>query len=148
MAGYKAALKKHKLPFHKSRVFFQELTRENALQSCEKIFAAPPYPDGIFAANDTTAIAIMEYCRKIRLKVPEDLKIVGYSNDPRTEIITPPITSVNQFPEMMGESVVAALMTLIQSPAPAAGSYAEEIIPIQLIVRASSVGKTTKGSKQ
>jgi len=148
VAGYKAALKKHRIPFNKSRIFFHELTRENALQSCEKIFATQPYPDGIFASNDTTAIAIMEYCRKINLKVPQDLKIVGYSNDPRTEIITPPITSVNQFPEIMGESVVAALMTLIQSPASPTSGYSQEIIPIQLIARESSAGTTKKSSKQ
>lgn len=148
VAGYKAALKKHKIPFDKSRIFFHELTRENALLSCEKIFATPPYPDGIFASNDTTAIAIMEYCRKINLKVPQDLKIVGYSNDPRTEIITPPITSVNQFPEMMGERVVAALMGLIQSPESSMSNYSQDIIPIQLIVRESSADTNKKSSKK
>jgi LacI family transcriptional regulator len=142
VAGYKAALKEHKIPFKKSRIFFQELTRENALLACEEIFAAQPYPDGVFAANDTTAIAIMEYCRKINVRIPQYLKIAGYSNDPRTEIITPPITSVDQFPEKMGEAVVAALMEMLQSPSSKVAHYAEEIIPIQLITRQSSVGKT------
>ncbi|WP_143305070.1 LacI family DNA-binding transcriptional regulator [Chitinophaga vietnamensis] len=147
VAGYKNALQEHKLPFKKQRIFYQELSRDNAWAACERIFAQKPYPDGIFASNDTTAIAIMEYCRKINLRVPEDLKIVGYSNDPRTEIVTPPITSVDQYPGMMGERVTAALMDLINNRQTGASRYSQEIIPIQLIARESTAG-ATKGSKK
>ncbi|GAA0554329.1 LacI family DNA-binding transcriptional regulator [Chitinophaga japonensis] len=141
VAGYKSALQQYKLPFKKSRIFYQELSRENALRACEQIFARPPYPDGVFAANDTTAITIMEYCRQLNLRVPEDIKIVGYSNDPRSQIITPSITSVDQYPEMMGERVVAALTELLHTPPAAQHRYSQEIIPIQLIERASSAGE-------
>ncbi|RPE12632.1 LacI family transcriptional regulator [Chitinophaga lutea] len=140
LAGYKEALQRHKLPYKKHRVFFHELTRENAWQTAEKIFAQKPYPDGIFATNDTTAITILEYCRKHGIKVPEECKIVGYSNDPRTEIITPSITSVDQFPATMGERIVAALMDLIQARHPAAYRHSQEIVPIQLVERESSGG--------
>lgn len=142
VAGYKSALQQHKIPFKRSRIFYQELTRDNAWQTCARIFAQKPYPDAIFAANDTTAIAILEYCREINLRVPEDIKIVGYSNDPRTEIVTPPITSVDQYPAMMGERVVAALLEMIQAPQSAPQRYSQEIIPIQLIERASSAGQS------
>lgn len=144
VAGYKNALRKHKIPFKKSRVFYQELTKENALLACEKIFAQAPYPDGVFAANDTTAITILEYCRKINLRVPEDIKIVGYSNDPRAEIITPSITSVDQFPAIMGERVASALLELLQQPGTAPQRYSEELVPIQLIERASSAAAVSK----
>lgn len=144
VAGYKKALQLYKIPFKKSRIFYQELTRENALQACEKIFAKQPYPDGIFAANDTTAITILEYCRKINLRVPEDIRIVGYSNDPRTEIIRPSITSVDQFPAMMGEKIAAALLDLIQQPKSTLQQFSQEIIPIQLIERESSAGPVLK----
>jgi LacI family transcriptional regulator len=142
VAGYKHALQRHKIPFKKTRVFYQELTRENALQACEKIFSQQPFPDGIFAANDTTAITILEYCRTINVRVPEDLRIVGYSNDPRSEIISPAITSVDQFPLMMGEQVAAALLELLQSPNTA--SHKIDMVPIRLIPRASSMGAPPK----
>ncbi|WP_343688597.1 LacI family DNA-binding transcriptional regulator [Chitinophaga sp.] len=147
VAGFKHALQQHKIPFKKSRVFYQELTRDNAWQACEKIFAQQPYPDGIFAANDTTAIAILEYCRKINVRVPEDLKIVGYSNDPRAEIIHPGITSVDQFPAMMGERVAEALLDLMQQPRQTPQRHAAEMVPIQLIKRASSEVKVNKRKK-
>ena len=148
VAGYKNALQEHKLPFKKTRIFYHELTRENAWQTCEKIFAQTPYPDGVFASNDTTAITIMEYCRKINIRVPEDLKIVGYSNDPRTEIVTPPVTSIDQYPAMMGERVVAALMELINTAPSSVPRYSQEIIPIQLIARESSAGTAKTSVKK
>ncbi|MBV7534027.1 LacI family DNA-binding transcriptional regulator [Chitinophaga sp. sic0106] len=148
VAGYKAALQEHGLTSKKNRIFYQELTRENAWQTCEKIFGHQPYPDGIFASNDTTAITIVEYCRKMNLRVPEDVKIVGYSNDPRTEIVTPPISSIDQYPAMMGERVVAVLMELINGRQSAEPRYSQEIIPIQLIERQSSAGKSKTGKKK
>jgi LacI family transcriptional regulator len=90
----------------------------------------------------------MEYCRKINLRVPEDLKVVGYSNDPRTEIVTPPITSVDQYPVMMGERVVAALMELVTSRQTGTPRYSQEIIPTQLIARESTAGTTKAATKK
>ncbi|HEY0609458.1 MAG TPA: LacI family DNA-binding transcriptional regulator [Chitinophaga sp.] len=148
VAGYKNALQQYKLPFKKSRIFYQELTRENALQACKQIFDKQPYPDGIFAANDTTAITILQYCRSINLKVPEDIKIIGYSNDPRSEIITPSITSIDQSPEIMGERVAAALIEMLNTAPSTTHRYSQEIIPIQLIERGSSAGKEVVKGQQ
>lgn len=144
LAGYKEGLQRHKRPYSKSRVFFHELTRENAWATAEKIFSQKPIPDGIFATNDTTAITLLEYCRKNGINVPEDCKIVGYSNDPRTEIVTPAITSVDQYPATMGERIVAALMDLIQAKHPPAYRHSQEIVPIQLVTRESSAGVPKK----
>lgn len=146
LAGYKEALEEHKLPFKKQRVFFHELTKDNALQTAEKVFARKPYPDGIFASNDTTAITLLEYCRNKGIEVPQECKIVGYSNDPRTEIITPAITSVDQHPVTMGERIVAALMDLIQAKHPSTYKHSQEIVPIELIERSSTDG-TVKRKK-
>lgn len=144
LAGYKDALQKNKLPYKKQRVFFHELTKENAWQTAEKIFSQKPYPDGVFATNDTTALTILEYCRKNGIQVPQQCKIVGYSNDPRTEIVTPSITSVDQYPSTMGERIVAALMDLIQAKHPAAYRHSQEIVPITLVERESTAGPGRK----
>jgi LacI family transcriptional regulator len=147
LAGYKDALQKHKLPYKKQRVFFHELTRDNALQTAEKIFGKKPYPDGIFATNDTTAITLLEYCRNNGIQVPQQCRIIGYSNDPRTEIVTPSVTSVDQHPVTMGERIVAALMDLIQAKHPSSYKHSQEIVPIELVERESSGGNAVKRKK-
>ncbi|QEH40883.1 LacI family DNA-binding transcriptional regulator [Chitinophaga sp. XS-30] len=140
LAGYKDALQKHKIPFKKQRVFFHELTRENALQTAQRIFEKKPYPDGIFATNDTTAVTLLEYCRNNGISVPQQCRIIGYSNDPRTEIVTPSITSVDQHPVTMGERIVASLMELIQAKHPSTYKHSQEIVPIELVERDSTGG--------
>lgn len=140
LAGYKDALQKHKIPFKKQRVFFHELTRENALQTAQRIFEKKPYPDGIFATNDTTAVTLLEYCRNNGIAVPQQCRIIGYSNDPRTEIVTPSITSVDQHPVTMGERIVASLMELIQAKHPSTYKHSQEIVPIELVERDSTGG--------
>ena len=140
LAGYKDALQKHKIPFKKQRVFFHELTRENALQTAQRIFEKKPYPDGIFATNDTTAVTLLEYCRNNSISVPQQCRIIGYSNDPRTEIVTPSITSVDQHPVTMGERIVASLMELIQAKHPSTYKHSQEIVPIELVERDSTGG--------
>ncbi|HVI43257.1 MAG TPA: LacI family DNA-binding transcriptional regulator [Chitinophaga sp.] len=138
-AGYVDALRKHRLPFRKEWVFFNELTPENALRIARQLFAAPPYPDGIFASNDTTAIILLEHARSLGIVIPEQLKIVGYSNDPRTAIISPAITTVEQFPDKVGERAVDALLELMKGRGRRKGEVQRPIITaVELVCRASA----------
>lgn len=115
LEGLKSALKKAKVPLKKSRFFSHELTVANAEATCKKIFSRKPFPDGVFCANDTTAIVTLQYAKKAGIKVPQELKILGYSNDPRSEIISPALSSIEQFPAEMGEKTAKAMLDLIHT---------------------------------
>lgn len=140
-AGFKDALRKHKLKLDKSIVFFHELTRENAIKDCEKLFSKKPWPDAVFALNDTSAIAVLEYARQISLKVPQELKVMGYSNDPRTMIITPPLTTIEQFPAEVGMKAARAAVDLVTQRITLAKTASPLVTPIRLIARSSSLVK-------
>lgn len=137
LAGLKAALKEAKVTLKKSRTFSHELTPENAEKTLKKIFSKKPYPDALFCANDTTAIEALQMARKLNINVPKDLKLVGYSNDPRTKIISPGITSVEQFPADMGVIAAKKLIELVQKPQ-LSGKHVEMRVPVKLVVRESS----------
>lgn len=139
-AGYLDALKKYGIALDESMVFFHELTKENALKTCEVLFAEQPYPDAVFTCNDTTAIAVLDYAKKIKLSIPGQLKLTGYSNDPRAQIIHPSITSVEQFPYEMGEQAATLIMDLIQKRTKDVRSFISLTTPIELIKRESSSG--------
>lgn len=136
--GYKDALKKGKLPFEERLTFFHELNKENALHTCAQIFDQKEVPDGIFASNDTTALAIVEFAKKNKMTVPDDLKVVGYSNDNRTDISFPTITSVEQFPHEMGEQAANLMMDLIQKKVNPGRSFISLTTPVELIKRGST----------
>ncbi|TKC55597.1 LacI family transcriptional regulator [Pedobacter hiemivivus] len=138
-AGFLKAMEEHQLPVNPDWVFHQELTQGNALFAMQKMFTTGAGPDGLFADNDTSAIAAIEYAKEKGIIVPDVLKVAGYSNDPRTAIITPAITSVEQFPSLVGRRIVETVVELLSNDAEGPTYKIEPVmIPVELIVRKST----------
>jgi LacI family transcriptional regulator len=141
-AGFEKALTQHKIPVRKDWLFYQELTADNARKVMYRLFAKAPFPDAIMAANDVTAIAVLEYAKEVGIKVPETLRIVGYSNDPRAAIITPSITTIEQFPGSIGKVIVTEVLKLLKPGGENGtnGTTVTEpiIVPVELIRRMST----------
>ena len=138
-AGFLKAMEAHQLPVKEEWIFHQELTHGNALFALQQLFETAVVPDGVFADNDTSAIAAIEYAKEKGIAIPETLKIAGYSNDPRTAIITPAVTSVEQFPNLVGKRIVETLIELLNGDAEGPAYKVEPlIIPVELITRMST----------
>lgn len=136
--GYLKAMEEQDVPVNKDWIFHQELTPENARQSISELFAGSIVPDALFLANDVTAIAALEFAKEKGIKVPEELKLVGYSNDPRTSIISPSITTIEQFPDVVGKRIVEVLMELLRNVEDVELHTEPIIIPVELIKRMST----------
>jgi LacI family transcriptional regulator len=113
-AGFKKAMTQHEIPVLNTQIFYHELNAENARRSMTKLFAKKPYPDGIFAANDVTALEVLHFAKEIGVEVPYELKIVGYSNDPRSSIVSPSMTTIEQFPAQTGKMIVTELIKILK----------------------------------
>ncbi|MCJ8164967.1 LacI family transcriptional regulator [Pontibacter sp. E15-1] len=137
-AGYQEALRKYNVPLDERLVFFHELTYENAIKTCDELFGQEPYPDAVFTCNDTTAIAVLDYAKQLKLDIPGALKLAGYSNDPRVRIIQPTITSVEQFPYEMGEQAAKLILDLVQQKLTPGKSFISLTTPVEVIRRESS----------
>jgi LacI family transcriptional regulator len=73
-----------------------------------------PKPVGIFACNDDRGQHILEVCKLINLKVPEDVAVIGVDNDPMIcEIEDPPLTSIALNVESAGFEAAKLLDQLI-----------------------------------
>ncbi|MDR6785136.1 DNA-binding LacI/PurR family transcriptional regulator [Pedobacter africanus] len=145
-AGFAKAMEEHGLELRTDWIFHQELSAENAMRAMRQMFAGGEVPDALFADNDTTAIAAIQFANEKGIAVPAALKVAGYSNDPRTAIITPPITSVEQFPETVGKRIVEALTGLLNSDAAEPGYITKAVVvPVQLVSRmsTSTINKNT-----
>ncbi|MGK6350317.1 LacI family DNA-binding transcriptional regulator [Parapedobacter sp. DT-150] len=135
--GFADSLAKQGMPLREDWIFHQELTAENAWTTLRKLFGGGLVPDGLFAANDTSAIAAVEFARERGIRIPEDLKIIGYSNDPRTAIITPSITSIEQHPSKMADSVAYTLINALQHRHSDSSTLVAEpqVCPVDLVRR-------------
>ena len=138
-AGFLKAMEEHQLPVNPDWIFHQELTHSNAILAMQKMFAMGVGPDGLFADNDTSAIAAIEYAKEKGIVIPDALKVAGYSNDPRTAIITPAITSVEQFPNLVGRRIVETVIELLSNDEDGPTYKTEPVmIPVELISRKST----------
>ncbi len=140
LAGFKNAMSQNEVVLLENMIFYQELNAGNARKALHLLFSHEPYPDGIFATNDTTALAALEFAKENGISVPQDLKIVGYSNDPRSSIVAPSITSIEQFPDRMGKAVVELILTILgKEDGPGVSVDPIPVVtPVQLIRRMST----------
>lgn len=140
-AGFRNALNQAGIPLEESRVYYQELTHENAMETCRKLFTDDSRPDGIFTANDTTAIAVLKFAKEHGIDVPSDLKLIGYSNDPRSAIVDPSITTIDQNIHKMADRVVHKILTLLDAEngtLPLPGKANRELVDVELVRRMST----------
>jgi len=138
--GYMDALKKYKLPVKKDMIVYSDLSPKAALQCAEKLLSRKNRPDAVFCVNDPTAIQLMLYAKKKGIKIPDELGVVGFSNDPMAAVIEPSLTTVEQPVADMGRAAMRILLDTIKKGV-------NDFVPVRqslqtsLIVRQSSVRK-------
>ncbi|WP_370520968.1 LacI family DNA-binding transcriptional regulator [Cellulomonas sp. H30R-01] len=86
---------------------------ETADQPANELLARPEPPTAVFAANDLSAIRVVEVARSLGLRVPEDLSVIGFDNVPESALATPPLTTISQPLQQMGAEALRLLVDLI-----------------------------------
>lgn len=61
-----------------------------------ELFAADRTPLGVFACNDAMALAVYPAARRAGLRIPADISVIGFDDEPRSASASPPLTTVNQ----------------------------------------------------
>ncbi len=94
--GYRSALEKYNLPYDRNMVFESKLLEEDGYRLASKALKEFDDMDGIISANDLAAIGAMKYLKGVGKKIPEDIAIAGFSNEPTSAVIEPSLTTVDQ----------------------------------------------------
>lgn len=136
--GYCKALKDAGLEFDNSGVINNSLTREDGIKAIKKLLEATTKPDAIFCANDTTALSAIIYLQKKGYKVPEDIAIVGFSNEPFSEVVTPSISTIKQPGFEIGQKAAELIINQITKKEKTP-KFETITMKTELIVRNSSV---------
>lgn len=138
--GYKQALADNGIAFNEKNVLINNLSMEAGEEVAKSILSMNPLPDAVFAANDNCAVGCMLALKKAGIKIPGDVAVAGFNNDPVSLVIEPNLTTIDYPGYKMGE--VAAL-NLINHLTGSAHMHDTDTILLrsQLIVRASSQKK-------
>ncbi|MBN2215243.1 MAG: LacI family DNA-binding transcriptional regulator [Bacteroidales bacterium] len=141
LGGYQEALKESGLSMNEDFIFFDNLTEEKGWKATEKLMKLKNRPDAIFSASDISALGAIKYLKEHGFRIPEDMAVVGFANEPFTSIMDPGLTSVEQKGYLIGVGVASLFLEEIMQSAEAR-QFRKVIIEPELIIRKSSLKKS------
>ncbi|WP_309613815.1 LacI family DNA-binding transcriptional regulator [Flavobacterium sp.] len=122
--GYKKALEKNNIPFDPKLVYTcKNVTFEEGLEFAKQIAAEHPDVDGIFVITDLVAVGVLAYFNEVGIKIPEQVKVIGFSNWFMSKVITPKLSTVDQPSFEMGVQSFKLLLEEINNK--------KELLPFQ-----------------
>lgn len=135
--GYLEALRDSKIPIEKELVVCRKIDYEEGKIATETLLALPQPPDAILAMNDTLAFAAIEVIRSHGLRIPEDIAIIGYTDEQHANYVQPKLSAVCHQTYEMGQTACRLLIERIKGDR----SIKQVVIPTCLQVRESSIKK-------
>ena len=140
LAGYKNALKAHNVSVDENYIISCQ-TPEEAEAETNRLLNMQEPPDSIFAISDLTMSGIMQAVYKNNLKIPEDIAVIGFCEEPFSLMYNPPLSTIKPMGFEIGKTAAELLFKRIKS------DEAENFEPKQIdlktdmIIRASTVNR-------
>lgn len=103
--GYRAAMEEKKIPFDPSLLIETKLGINEGVAVGQELLKMDNRPDAVFISNDACAAGVMTTLKSAGIKVPEDIAIAGFNNDPISILVEPRLTTVDYPGYEMGEMV-------------------------------------------
>jgi DNA-binding LacI/PurR family transcriptional regulator len=114
--GYRLALGKHLMLVDSDLILHCDFSEISGYQSTLKLLESNLKPDAIFAVSDRLAIAAVKAIKEKNLKIPQDISVMGFNNDPVTTIVEPHLSTVDQRPFEMGQKAALLFFDQISNP--------------------------------
>ncbi|RIV19467.1 LacI family transcriptional regulator [Fibrisoma montanum] len=142
LAGYREALTKHGLYTGDQYVFHCDYTQENTLMQTLALMSLPQPPDGLLTVSDRIAYPAMYAMKQKGVRIPDDVAVVSFNNEPLSSLFSPSLTSISQPIQEMGMETVRLLLRQLEATdSPIAPETT--VMPTQLVVRESSLRMMT-----
>jgi LacI family transcriptional regulator len=101
--GYKQALADYGIDYKEELVLRTNSKIEEGKFAIEQLFALEEKPDAIFSSSDFVALGAIQELKARKIKIPEEVAVIGFANEPFTNYEELSISTIDQFPEEMGK---------------------------------------------
>lgn len=136
--GYIDALKNNNIPIKKEYIIHAEgFFHKDGVLPSQHLLNLKEKPDAIFAVNDCLAIVAMNEAKKLNFKIPNDISIIGFDDEPHSSYFVPSLSSVWQPVFSIGILSAKILLSRLNSP-DTKHNFRREIFKSELIIRGSS----------
>ncbi|WP_334169004.1 LacI family DNA-binding transcriptional regulator [Timonella senegalensis] len=133
--GYRSALEAAGIEIDKDLITYGDFYVDGGYTHGKALLSSENRPTAIFAGSDMQALGVLRGAKELGLSVPGDLSVVGYDNIPLSEWLPTPLTTINQFLPLMGETATDMLLALTRGES----VRAKQInLSTELVVRAST----------
>jgi DNA-binding LacI/PurR family transcriptional regulator len=133
--GARRALAEHQLPLNPGYIVeCQEWSFQAGYDAAHTLLANAPEITALFCHNDWMAVGAYRALREANVRVPEDMSVVGYDDLPVCEFLDPPLASVRQPGQGLGQLVAQLLITAIEQVEP---FRQDMLVPVELMARRS-----------
>lgn len=114
MLGYMDALKKHNLNYDERLVMRFTNDNEANEELISRMLLSPDRPDGIFASVEKLAISTFNVCQNLKIKIPKQLKIIGFSNMEISSLLNPSLSTITQPAFEIGRQAALQLFRYVE----------------------------------
>ncbi|MGI6322875.1 MAG: LacI family DNA-binding transcriptional regulator [Bacteroidales bacterium] len=135
--GYRQALIDNNIEFDNKMLVVGDMSNKTGIDLVNSILKMKHRPDGIFTSNDTTGVTIILELQKAGIRVPDEIAVAGFNNEPVSQYVTPNLTTVDYPAREMGELAIKMLLNKLNDPQDQ--NLNTVILNHKLIIRQSSL---------
>jgi DNA-binding LacI/PurR family transcriptional regulator len=134
LEGYRSALRSAGRPLVERRVVTGDFTADGGAAAMARLLDTDPDVDAVFAASDLTALGAMRTIAERRLRVPEDVAVVGFDDVHEASLGNPPLTTVRQPIDELGRTMARMLVARVNG----VETQRTSVLPVSLVRRGSA----------
>ncbi len=134
--GYLSGLKKCGLEFRSELLVKCNMSTLDATKVTAALLELSIRPDAIFGINDTVAFAAMKEIKRRGLRIPEDVALVGFTDEFHSTVVDPALTSITHPTFEIGQEAARLFFSRIENPD---AEPIQKVLKTKLVIRKSSV---------
>lgn len=115
MKGYLAALSYFKITFQKKWIAHCDFDYASMKKTVLKLLKTKPRPDAILVSGERIALSCFEVLKELQLRIPGDIALAGFLDNPVSRFVDPPLTAVHQPTFDIGQSAARLLVEMIEN---------------------------------
>lgn len=113
--GFEKALFDNNIMVNPDYIIEKEAHEQGGYEGALQMLASKVPPTAIFASSDQMAFGVMKACYRLKLKIPDDISIIGFSNTPIATSCYPELTTIDQHPIKVGKIAASIMCRLLNN---------------------------------
>lgn len=116
LEGYRTAMQRAGLAVPEGYEVIGDFEFGGGLRAMQSLLALPEPPQAVFMGNDAMAVGAYQALYQAGLRIPQDIALVGYDDIELARYMTPPLTTIHQPKDELGELAIDVLIHRMAQP--------------------------------